>query len=534
MNIEPSRAGYPFRPVLLALYLFLSFAKPTSSYAQYDTVPITPFFTRSIVKDTTNREGVRWRLVRGKAFPALCCNFLSGLLFSKELHEDWDPQNNVLTIREPLEIFDCTNYTGQLSVNGQPQALNAPKMTVQCDRRIFMSRSHFPSPSAVEFNHLISHSDVNIQQSEFYSLLITESGGSFEIIYDTIAQNVDLLADVFQGPATLSIADDTFASADSRIYIANSLVDQQVEINDNEFKHLQITLSNDSLEKPVVIWNSPKRQPRGREDVTVMFENCYVNDKILIGKIGPFARIIFRNCRFGPQASTLNLVADTVRFENCNTLPANLSLQLYPNNKICWLNLSLSNLTNVSFYYNPYTRLAFDTTLNAAVDADTYTSNYESLLAKFKSENKMASYQFLDIEHQNSEAKRGNFWDKALNVLNEAWWDYGYDKKRVFLWTVLFLLAFFLANIILWTQVQEIYTMPLELNFIDSTTHPWLFHLQKGVNIFLYTAYVFFSVKIELPKLRIGNLLMVGYFLLQYLVGLGCLFFIVTVLLKFA
>jgi hypothetical protein len=163
---------------------------------------------------------------------------------------------------------------------------------------------------------------------------------------------------------------------------------------------------------------------------------------------------------------------------------------------------------------------------------DVYTGNYESLLAKFKTEGEQDSYERVDIEYHQWRAAKGTAWDRIISWFEKEWWNYGYSKGRVVLWTLFFLGFFFLLNVVLWKQMQELYPISQECNFIDRAEQPVLFQLQKYVKIFLYTAYIFFSVKIDLPKLRITNFALVAYFFFQFLAGLWCLFFIFNALLK--
>src|SRR5262249_25465102 len=119
-----------------------------------------------------------------------------------------------------------------------------------------------------------------------------------------------------------------------------------------------------------------------------------------------------------------------------------------------------------------------------------------------------------------------------LAAFQEWWWNFGYSKGLVIERTGLFLIAFFLLNIVFWKQLQVVYPIDQQYNFIDKVKKPALYSTQKYIRIFLYTCYVFFSVKIELSKIKIGNIGIVVYFFFQFMVGLGCLFFILNALLK--
>jgi hypothetical protein len=177
--------------------------------------------------------------------------------------------------------------------------------------------------------------------------------------------------------------------------------------------------------------------------------------------------------------------------------------------------------------YEPFVHLAFD-----SIGVDEYTSNYEGLLGKFRIEKKDESYERLDLEYQDFKGMHNGSWARVFNWLNREWWNYGYSRGKVIQWTFVFLALFFVGNMLLWRQMQETYSIHQSQNFIDRREHPFRYQMQKYIRIFLYTAYIFFSIKIDLPRLKITNFWLLLYFFFQFLVGLWCLFFIVNALLK--
>jgi hypothetical protein len=161
---------------------------------------------------------------------------------------------------------------------------------------------------------------------------------------------------------------------------------------------------------------------------------------------------------------------------------------------------------------------------------DNLTNVYESLLNKFRREGKFESYQRLDIEYRNKLAERGNLIDKAGNLLNWAWWNYGYAKSRVIGWTLAFLLLFFCSNIALWKKMQEIY--PIDSKNILKNRLTLANKIRYYSSILLYTSILFFSLKIDLERLKFSSTRMVAFFFFQYMVGLICLLFITSSIFK--
>jgi hypothetical protein len=222
------------------------------------------------------------------------------------------------------------------------------------------------------------------------------------------------------------------------------------------------------------------------------------------------------------------MLADTVSFTDCSSLPALASLELTANHRTVWLQLEHTNLGDVSFIYGPNLRLAFDT----AAQPDEYTGVYETLLSKFKNEGKKDSYERLDIEYHRFKAAKGDRLDRVANWAQAVWWNYGYSKWLVWLWTLLFLGIFFLFNARYWPGMQEVYPIAQEYPFVVRRERPLRYRALELLRVFLYTVYVFFSIKLDPGKMKVTNPWLVGCFFFQWLVGLWCLFFIVNALLK--
>jgi hypothetical protein len=163
---------------------------------------------------------------------------------------------------------------------------------------------------------------------------------------------------------------------------------------------------------------------------------------------------------------------------------------------------------------------------------DEYTGTYETLLSKFKNESKKESYERLDIEYHHFKAQKGAHWDRIADWAQEKWWNYGYSKLLVVKWTFLFLGIFFVINALFWRGMQEVYPISQEYPFVDRQSRPIRYRALELLRVFLYTVFVFFSIKIDLDRLKVTNPWLLAYFFFQWLVGLWCLFFIVNALLK--
>ncbi len=205
-----------------------------------------------------------------------------------------------------------------------------------------------------------------------------------------------------------------------------------------------------------------------------------------------------------------------------------MSVELTANHASCWLQLKHTSVGDARFIYGPSIHLSFD----SAVPPDEYTGTFETLLSKFKNEGKKDSYERLDIDYHHFKARKGSHWDRIADWAQEKWWNYGYSKWLVVWWTVAFLGLFFVFNAVFWRGLQEVYPIPQAYPFVDRRARPIAYHLLDLMRIFLYTVFVFFSIKIDLDRLKVANPWLLAYFFFQWLAGLWCLFFIVNALLK--
>ncbi|WP_338239677.1 hypothetical protein [Persicobacter diffluens] len=122
------------------------------------------------------------------------------------------------------------------------------------------------------------------------------------------------------------------------------------------------------------------------------------------------------------------------------------------------------------------------------------------------------------------------YWGSFRNMLDKYWWDYGYSKEWIFLWTGGIFLFFTILNFSIGqAKLYDFYPLTFiedhKERIIDkstqiSTKRYW------GLNTYvtvIYTAYVFFGVKFEVNKMNYRMIGMTILFFFQYAVGLVCL-----------
>ena len=146
----------------------------------------------------------------------------------------------------------------------------------------------------------------------------------------------------------------------------------------------------------------------------------------------------------------------------------------------------------------------------------------------------MESYKILDVEYRDSVYQNGGWYDRNIaNPLQKHWWNYGYNKELIFLWSFVFLLFFSLANLWLYPKLMErVYTIEF-LEKIDQSKNAgkkkWIPYTLQTIT---YTFIIFFGLKMDLEKFKKAAVsqhpVLFVYLMSIYVLGLVCLGFIVN------
>jgi hypothetical protein len=469
--------------------------------------------------------------IHNLAFPPLQYwfdNYLYNLFFLKGFEKGWDRRTATLSIDQHISFVNCPNYDlprGDLNV----LPAEIPD-SVRFRMKGSLNITDISTPVHIGLRNLVCERGVSIFRNQLISIDVEDCVGSLYLMGNMIDGVVSLSG----SNGFLTCSKNKFISPVTTIELTDSHFRNQAAIEKNSYHEMLVRCIRDSFGAAISMANgpTPEQLPTVRRGVATrfdaVFKDCYFNGPIKVGKNGALACVRFEHCSFGPDASSVSLVADSVSFVDCSNLPSQLSLQLTANRDTCWLQLQHTNLGEASFIYGPGIHLAFD----KGVQTDEYTGIYETLLSKLKNEGKKESYERLDIEYHHFKAAKSTFWGRIADKAQEQWWNYGYSRLRVVLWTFLFLGIFFVFNLLFWRGMQQVYPIPQEYIYVDRFERPVRYRFVALLRVLLYTVYVFFSLKIDLPRLKVTKPALVVYFFLQWQVGLWCLFFIVNALLK--
>jgi hypothetical protein len=165
---------------------------------------------------------------------------------------------------------------------------------------------------------------------------------------------------------------------------------------------------------------------------------------------------------------------------------------------------------------------------------DQKRSVYESVLKKLKDDGFMDSYKILDVEYRYSVYQNSGWYDQNIvNPLQKHWWNYGYNKELIFLWSFIFLLFFSFANLWLYPKLMDrVYSIEF-LEKIDQSKGigktKWILHFLQTIT---YTFIIFFGFKMDLEKFKKAAVsqhpILFVYLMSIYVIGLVCLGFIVN------
>lgn len=520
--------------------LFIAMSLLTSWYdtiGQFDTVKPATYFSNKLI--TQSQDTTFHYKIKNITFPFLLGQqneFPFDLLFSKELRNAYDENKNTFIFRQPLLVDNCTQYRakGQSMIEAKKRNINYLFNDV-VDLNNIKSLPNL----AFRISNLSDPQKVVLEFSHIFGLLIQNCQSNFFIAGDSIERNINVIGNESTTMGSLYIENNHFLGADAEISVLGPVTfNGEITIDRNSYKKkYEISFYDDTLNKSLSVdWQAGDENTVCSDSNSLFhlnFSGCYINAPILVSKNAKRCRITFTGCKFGPNAN-LNVPGDILELVACDRLPATCNLFLSKFKDTCWIRISNTDLSDLPFEYEPRFHLLF----YKDEPADNYMPVYENLLAKFKKESKNDSYQRLDIEYQDYKASRGTALNKLWNWVQGTWWNYGYARARVFLWTMLFWGIFVIGNFFLWNCMQRLYPLSEDNSVANRMRRRGFLNNESfGRRIvygMIYTSYIFFSIKLDFSKLRLfaSSVWVILFFFLQYLGGLVCLFFILNYLLK--
>lgn len=164
---------------------------------------------------------------------------------------------------------------------------------------------------------------------------------------------------------------------------------------------------------------------------------------------------------------------------------------------------------------------------------------FTKLLAKQEKENFGDSYKKLDLHYKGYKYFRYgriNIWDGIYYIVAKAWWNFGYSKQRIFIWTALFFSLFCTINYFNFNtlinrvySIEKINTLYKKLNKKDL---PAKKHRHEKIKLVVhYTIFVFFGFSLNHENLSFESFKWTIYIYSTYTIGLICIAFILNYIL---
>ncbi|WP_299244130.1 pentapeptide repeat-containing protein [uncultured Aquimarina sp.] len=260
------------------------------------------------------------------------------------------------------------------------------------------------------------------------------------------------------------------------------------------------------------------------------FQNTEFKEKVIFLNNSFYDKIIFTNSSFNNELLLDDCsLPDSLFFDGIKNIKTPIDFS-YVNtektkNGYCNVILSGTDISKLKLSYSQF-RLFF----NETDRIETKKIIYERLLAVQKDNGFVEGYKILDKEYKSYKNNTDHpTFGKFYDFLDSFWWDYGYDKNRIFIWSFLLYLIFVLINT--WLLYRKI----LFEKVLDSKKLHKLLSKKSYPTIVIslfVTGYLFFGLKFEVENLKYKNLTLTFYLFFIYITGLICIAYMANLIIK--
>jgi hypothetical protein len=194
-----------------------------------------------------------------------------------------------------------------------------------------------------------------------------------------------------------------------------------------------------------------------------------------------------------------------------------------------------TKLDNINIRYDKF-RLFFPIDFKMSFEEKLFA--YQELLNNVKKNGVFKSYEKLDKEFLEFKyTGEGKLWGFFLNFLDRHWWDYGYNKYLIIRNAIFLNMFFFLINIFLYDQLLkngyslkkfELINKKIETRLNDQQVRKFLY---KVPYIYLYSSYIFWGLKLDMGSIKIKNIGLFSYVVIQYAIGVVCIGYLANLII---
>jgi hypothetical protein len=151
---------------------------------------------------------------------------------------------------------------------------------------------------------------------------------------------------------------------------------------------------------------------------------------------------------------------------------------------------------------------------------------YEAVLKNFNDRGQKESYKALDIEYQQFKWSRSSVLLKWFGFFDKWWWNFGYNKEWVFLWTLGFIFVF------TWLTYYKLEDLQQNVYTIDKIVlYPKKEFIRRLWYSLIYTCTVFFPLALKIDNIVTFKKLWLIYITIVFISGLLCVAYIANFVL---
>ncbi|WP_286267451.1 pentapeptide repeat-containing protein [Thalassotalea atypica] len=197
------------------------------------------------------------------------------------------------------------------------------------------------------------------------------------------------------------------------------------------------------------------------------------------------------------------------------------------------INLLGANINKIKINYQDF-KLYFPSNTTAKNRSDVYAA----LLNDFEQRGMYEDYRKLSIEQQRYDFKINNQW--LRDKIEHYWWDYGFDRGRIFVWIAIFILLYTAINnfFVIWLMENAFavtFLLPL-IKRMPAHKNILIRYVMSFPLCLIYTIVIFFAgilgIKYEFTHFRSDHVLVNVYIFFTMATGLICAMFILNYLIK--
>lgn len=215
------------------------------------------------------------------------------------------------------------------------------------------------------------------------------------------------------------------------------------------------------------------------------------------------------------------------------------NFKISDSDRVCSLLFRLPNAQIDQFRLNYENfSLTFDSTYSRSEKERVY----RQLLEEQQKDGFIFGYQKLDREYRKFKYTQGNgVIGKIQNWLDSTWWDYGYDKMKVIYNSIKIFAIFVLLNCLIYSKLKLIY-YPEKFKDLDDRIEAKSETLRSAraltrtvlncASAVVYTAYVFWGVKIDLKEISLRKPVFFLILIFEYILGIICLAYLANYIIS--